>query len=134
MYKLKLLIGICVGLLVALLLWNWKLSLAMGAGLILVWFLLRKSDKILSCFLASCLGVIPILADDYYAGYNGAQCYCFEPAAVEPEWSSTPSPWTSSWKPTTWARFNRASSACVIPLSWWTTIRSTLPWPRGASI
>lgn len=82
--KVKLAIGIAIGILLALLLWNWKLSFVLGAGCILIWLLTRRPDKLLSCFLASSLCVIPVLADDYYAGYNGANCYCFEPADIGP--------------------------------------------------
>lgn len=92
MNKAKLWAGILLGLvltaIIALLLGEEHLWLTAGIcavlGLLCLWGGCRK--KVVSCLLASAIVASPnaLLAEDSYAGYNGQQCYCFTPAAEDP--------------------------------------------------
>lgn len=83
--KVEFCIGLALGFSVAILLWKPWASLIIGVICIVLWAVLRRSyNKVLSCFLAACLGVSPNVLADYSAGYNGQSCYCFTPAAEDP--------------------------------------------------
>lgn len=89
--KMKLGVSFIVSALVAIVLGftvlAWKAGVVIAIAVLLVWAVLswRHRNKIVSCFLASCMSVAPnLFGEGFSAGYNGQQCYCFEPAAIDP--------------------------------------------------
>lgn len=86
-WLLKLWAGFIIGFTLALILGSGYLWLSIAFGLAGLGFGAWLCRKGVSCLLALSLIVSPVLlADDYYGGYNGAECYCFIPAgAPEPE-------------------------------------------------
>ena len=90
--KVKLIIGLAIGLFGAVALWllfeKLWIGWVLGPILVLIGIVLmaRDRNKVVSCVLASTLAVSPnVLAEDFSAGYNGQSCYCFSPAADTPE-------------------------------------------------
>jgi hypothetical protein len=79
--------GLIPCLIAALLLGADRLWVSIGLGLALTSLGIVLCHRATSCILALSLIVSPVLlADDYYGGYNGAECYCWTPAGlIEPE-------------------------------------------------
>lgn len=96
----KLALGVLIGLTTALLIWAvtqnhitamW-LSGVGGIGCIGIWAMTRNkgvtkvANKMLCCILCSMMAALPVTVlrgEDTYAGYNGSNCYCIEPADIQ---------------------------------------------------
>ena len=84
-YWIKFSISFVVCFFIAIAIWRPMVTGLLAFAFLLAWAIVKTRHKVLPCFLAACLAASPaVFAGDNYAGYDGNQCYCFTPAAEDP--------------------------------------------------